>query len=73
MPVAERPASIPSPWSWQTLASRTSTPRSTPSLRRGVLRRVLGLHGAQVFQLHDRGVVALPQDRMKRLVPFVKW
>src|SRR5262249_7027986 len=32
-----------------------------------------GLYGAAVLQLHDRGVVAVSQDRMNRLVPFVTW
>ena len=33
----------------------------------------LGLHGAEVLELHDRSVVALPEDRMKRLASFVAW
>src|SRR5947209_7731792 len=31
------------------------------------------LDGAKVLELHDRSVVALPEDRMKRLASFVTW
>src|SRR5262249_11457841 len=32
-----------------------------------------GVHGTEVLELDDRSVVALSQDRMKRLASFARW